>query len=378
MPELTGIALGRHVDGSHELVAASVVQGTGATMWHARQTRPGGNWTGWHPFGKPGHGDPGTPAIIEHAIDGRLEVFVTSGDQAVWHRWQTSPGSDDWSDWESLGKPGGRLAEGAVALTLRPDGQVMAVATANGTVWQASSPGRESQAHWPAWSSVGRPGDAPAIAVAAAAYSDGRVELAALAEAGESATSPTIEGNLWHRWQTGPGIDKWSDWKPLGDPGGHRAGIPVFGQNGDGRLLLFTRAADGGAWHTGQHLARDSNSWGTWEALARPVFGFGDMAVRLSDRGLLFLVATEFAGDRLWYATQADVDLNTWCPLSPLAAVPEAAPDAVAALVAPTLGINTDGRMELFVVMPAKGTLYQLSAPARGQLPSVGRSWPHP
>jgi len=34
--------------------------------------------------------------------------------------------------------------------------------------------------------------------------------------------------------------------------------------------------------------------------------------------------------------------------------------------------------MELFVVMPSKGTLYQLSAPARGQLPSVGRSWPHP
>jgi hypothetical protein len=175
-----------------------------------------------------------------------------------------------------------------------------------------------------------------------------------------------------------PGIDRWSDWKPLGDPGGHRAGIPVLGQNGDGRLLLFTRAADGGAWHTGQHLARDSNSWGTWEALARPVFGFGDMAVRLSDRGRLFLVATEFAGDRLWYATQADVDLNTWCPLSPLAAVPEAAPDSVAALIAPTRGINTDGRMELFVVMPAKGTLYQLSAPARGQLPSAGRSWPHP
>src|SRR5206468_4044920 len=122
----------------------------------------------------------------------------------------------------------------------------------------------------------------------------------------------------------------------------------------------------------------DSSSWGPWEALAQPVFGFGDMAVRLNARGLLFLVATEFAGNRLWYATQVGVDPDAWCPLSPLAVVPEVAPGAVAALIAPTLGIDSDGRMELFVVMPATGKLYQLSAPARDQLPSVGRSWPHP
>jgi hypothetical protein len=190
MPELTGIGLNMHDDGSHELVAASVAQGTGATMWHARQTSPSGSWTGWQPFGKPGHGDPGRPSIIQHARDGRLEVFVTSGDQAVWHRWQASLGPDDWSDWESLGKPGGQPAEGPVALTWLPDGQIMTVVTADGTVWQANSPGREPQAHWPAWSSLGRPGGATAIAVAAAANSDGRVELAALAEAGEAQPPP--------------------------------------------------------------------------------------------------------------------------------------------------------------------------------------------
>jgi hypothetical protein len=260
----------------------------------------------------------------------------------------------------------------------------MAVVTADGTVWQASSPGREPQAHWPAWYSLDRPGGATAMAVAAAANPDGRVELAALAEAGGSATSPTIEGNLWHRWQTDPGTDKWSDWEPLGDPGGHRAGIPVFGQSGDGRLLLFTRAADGVVWHKGQHVAGDSSSWGSWEALARPVFGFGDIDVMLqaplppSGFAPLFLVATEFAGNRLWYAKQAGLDPDAWCPLSPLAVVPEVAPGAVAALIAPTLGIDDDGRTELFVVVPATGKLYQLSAPAQGQLPSVGRSWAHP
>jgi hypothetical protein len=136
-----------------------------------------------------------------------------------------------------------------VAFTFLPDGRVMAVVTSGGTVWQASSSRQEPEAYWPGWSSLGRPGGARALAVDAATNSDSRVELAALGEAGGSATSPTMEGNLWHRWQTEPGA------------------VPRTGNR---------------------------------------------------------------------------------------------------------------RRRELFVVMRATGKLYELSAPALGQLPSVGRSWPHP
>jgi len=377
MPKLTGIALGLHDDGSLELVAASVAHGSGPTMWHAQQDGPNGDWSDWYPFGKPGRGGPGRPSLKQHE-DGRLEVFVaTGGDQAVWHRWTTGPGPDDLSDWESLGKPGGRGAEGPVALTMLADGRFMAVVTAGGRVWRATSPGPGPQAHWPAWSALGRPGGATAMAVAALENADARVEVALL---GETAIPPTGRGGkLWHRSQTGPGPDDWSGWEPLGEPGGHEAGIPVFGlQSHPGvGLHLFTPAAVGAVWHKSQHHHSDPSWSGPWEALAQPVLAFGETAVTLDTTGNVFLVATEFTGNRLWYAAQVRNDLNTWSPLSPLAMVPEA-PEDLAALITPTLHLNSDGRTQLFVVIRATGKLYQLTSPAKGELPTVGRTWPHP
>lgn len=38
--------------------------------------------------------------------DGRFEVFVETKDGEVFHAWQKSDGSGQWSAWASLGKPG--------------------------------------------------------------------------------------------------------------------------------------------------------------------------------------------------------------------------------------------------------------------------------
>ena len=348
-------------------------------MWHARQEGPNGDWSGWQPFGKPGRGKPGTPSLMQHPLTGLLEVFVaTGGDQAVWHRWQTGPGPDDWSDWESLGKPGGHGAEGPVALTVLADGRFMAIVTAGEKVWRANSPGPEPQAHWPAWSPLGRPGGATAMAVAAADNADARAQVALLGQTAGSSISPTGRGGkLWHRSQTGPAPDDWSDWKPLGKPGGHGAGIPVFRQDRGGGLRLFAPADVGAVWYKSERHHSDPSWSGPWKALGQPVLRFGEMAVTLDSDGRSFLVATEFASNRLWYAAQDGHDPNTWSPLSPLAAVPEA-PEGLAALITPTLHLGHDGRTQLFVVIRATGKLYQLTAPAKGQLPTVGRTWPHP
>jgi len=346
-------------------------------MWHAWQRGPNGDWTGWHPFGKPGHGAPERPSIIQHGLDGRLEVFVaTDGDQAVWHRWQTGPELDRWSDWESLGKPGGQEAEGPVAPVLLEDGRLTAVVTAGRRVWRATSPRAEPQAHWPAWSALGRPGGATAMAVAALSNAVGRVEVAALGQTAESSITPAeMEGNLWHRAQTGPEPDDWSDWESLGEPGGHRARRPVLGQDSGGALHLFTPASVGAVWHKEQH--RDLSWPRPWQALAQPVIEFAETAVMLDTGGRLFLVATEFASNRLWYAVQDNHHPNTWSPLSPLAAVP-VTPEDLGTLISPTLHLNDDGRAQLFVLIGATGKPYQLTAPATGQLPTVGRTWPHP
>ena len=45
------------------------------------------------------------PAVIQNA-DGRLEAFAVGNDNGLWHKWQTAPGSDTWTDWTSLGGTG--------------------------------------------------------------------------------------------------------------------------------------------------------------------------------------------------------------------------------------------------------------------------------
>ncbi len=58
-------------------------------MWHALQTDPNrDDWTGWQPFGNPGHGA-GGPAAWQRYTEGSMEVVVAGRDESVWRRWQT-------------------------------------------------------------------------------------------------------------------------------------------------------------------------------------------------------------------------------------------------------------------------------------------------
>ena len=383
MPKLTGIAVSQQNDGSLELVAASHAQGPGPTIWHTWQVAPGDEWNPWEPFGEPGTGDPGPPAMVQHAADGHLEVFtVSSGDQAVWHRRQTGPEPDKWSDWESLGQPDGDPVQGPVATTLLNNSQVMAVVIASGTLWQAVSTDSPDP-QWSAWSPFGRPDGATVLAVAIATPSDGHAELVALVEwPDDGDTTPTgNRGVLWHRRQNDPATaDDWSWWEPLTQPGGHSVpvGTPVLSVHATGLLELFTRTSDGAVWRTGRQN-RDPVSWGPWDMLVRPGYSFGDLtAATDSASSRMLLVAPTSTGNHLWYAMQSGDDPSTWSPLSPLATVPEASGQDAGALAGALLVPDSNGRMQLFVVVPTTGNAYLFSADNPGQLPTYTQSFTHP
>jgi hypothetical protein len=82
-------------DGHLELLVAD----DDGVLWHIWQQTPGGNWGGWHSFGKPPGGWPsvgilvGDPHVIANA-DGRLEAFVLDNNGALWHTWQVTPGGE--------------------------------------------------------------------------------------------------------------------------------------------------------------------------------------------------------------------------------------------------------------------------------------------
>jgi len=56
-----------------------------------------GGWSGWYSLGGVLTSD---PAVGRNA-DGRLEVFVTGTDGALWRKWQVTP-NGSWSGWALL------------------------------------------------------------------------------------------------------------------------------------------------------------------------------------------------------------------------------------------------------------------------------------
>ena len=375
MPELIRVALGANEDGRLEVVATSHDDGTSDTVWHAWQKpTPGSDWTGWHRFGKPDRGDLfNRPTTIQHARDGRLEVFVTGGNHAVWHRWQLAK-NDGWSEWNSLGKPDGQAATTSPAVTLLPDSRLAAFVTAGGTVWQTSQQQPLITSDWWTWFSLGQPGNGQAGGLALAVGPDSRLQL----------FTPELNHDgaaraVWHRYQTAPMSEDWSDWKSLGKPAGrHQPGPPVVIDSVDGRLVLLTVAEDGAVWHRSQQNAHDLDSWTSWASLGRKENGFWEVGVTMDATGRLILVATT-QSNLLWHTAQTSPDDMTWAPWAPLSTVPVPLADpSDPTLGDPTLRLNHDGRTELFVTT-WEGNLYQLRAVAAGDWGNpLGRLWPHP
>src|SRR5258708_17384399 len=107
------IAAAPNADGHLETFAF----GYSNTMWHAWQTSPGGGWSSWSSLGNPAQGSQLTKPVLTQNEDGRLEMFTSFQEFAVWHRWQTAA-NNGWSAWKSLANPatlGGPLAAPTVA-----------------------------------------------------------------------------------------------------------------------------------------------------------------------------------------------------------------------------------------------------------------------
>jgi hypothetical protein len=92
--------------------------GTG-TQFHKLQTSPGSNtWSAWTSIGKELISD---PSVIANQ-DGRLEAFAISSGNQLYHKWQTSAGSNTWSAWHSLG--GVIRSDSEVAVARNSDGRL--------------------------------------------------------------------------------------------------------------------------------------------------------------------------------------------------------------------------------------------------------------
>ncbi len=381
MPRLQNVTLGTGSDSLLELVATTSENGSGASVWRARQISSGDQWAvGWQPLGKPGRGEPSSLSVIQQRPSGRLEAFVIDDqDAAVWHSWQTDP-DEGWSDWDLLGNPGGSQARDPATLTHLPDNRVMAVVSTDGSVWHVSSPQPGPSAFWPAWTSLDYPGGTPTDVVACVAtLADDRAEVFALQIQTDVAVGFGTFGTLWHRWQKTAGGTQWSPWESLGRPHGKPVSLPTLAVHHDRRLELFATDSDRHVWHRVLQTATDPRSWSPWAPLppTGPQPGPFCLGVAQDAAGRLVLIGT--AGYAVFHAAQTAADANTWTPWSTLATVP--GPDDVAEgekLGAPAVGFNRAGLVEIFVRTMATAELHHLQATASGQLKLGPKTFPRP
>jgi len=255
---IAGPALAKNKDDRLE----AVVIGRDLTPWHAWQRSPGHDWSPWLSLKRPGGqavisrplgarpAGP-TPALARNQ-DGRLEVFVVREDFTVWHRWQRTAGGE-WSDWGSLGTRPGDGTVGPLAVGVNADERLeLFAADHDGAVWHIwqVAPNKD----WSQWKSLGKPGGHPApLGSALAKNQDGRLEVFTV----------DLDGAVWHAWQVAPNKD-WSPWRPLGSQG--RLGLAeiAVGRNADGCLVLFAVEQDSttGLWQREQ--TSPNNDWSPW------------------------------------------------------------------------------------------------------------------
>jgi len=239
--------------------------GSDNALWDNSQRSPG-VWSGWASLGGSIVGIPGAGKNA----DGRIEVFAKGTDSALWHVWQTGTG---WSGFASLG---GQVNEGAPVVGLnRGSGplnnclQVVVLAnpdpfTSHYDYLVQNSPG----GGWSGWTSFGGwQGDGSSLGQ----NQDGRLELFAI---GQNALSGS---NISHIWQNffEAATNSWSGWGSFANPPG---GIitPIAAQNADGRLEIFGVAPDGNIWHIWQVLP--NGGWSDWDTLGAPDPGIGQYA----------------------------------------------------------------------------------------------------
>ena len=215
--------------------------GRNGGVWQRVQTSPGADesWTQWAMLGNL-TGLVGRPTVTR-SIDGRLEIFVRSGDGSLWHSWQTTP-NGSWSDWTRRGD--GCTTE--VAAGLNADGRMeLFVCGVGGQVYHAYQ--RVVNGLWSGLEplQLGKLFGNPAIS----ANSDGRLEVAGRG----------LNGAIWRVNQTAPN-GGWTDWSSLG---GVLRSDPTIQRHTNGTLEIYASGLNNTAWHIWQQPGTPTG-WSAW------------------------------------------------------------------------------------------------------------------
>lgn len=243
-------------DGRLEAFGVAPSSNSPTAIYHDYQWN--GMWSGWRSLGAP----PGfiqAGPVVGINPDHRVEVFVLTSDQELWHMWQDGSPDNGWSDWVRMRTF--NLASG-VAVNKDPGGNLVVMVAADKGLYQfVSSP----TAGW-VETDLGRPPQTGQVIgnVILGRNTDGRLEVFAIGGPAIGGPESAQQDSVYRRWQLAPG-GAWSGWvlAPHCNAANAR-GISVA-NNADGRLELFTLSPTTGEYRADLcHMWQDTNQSGGW------------------------------------------------------------------------------------------------------------------
>lgn len=294
------VSLGGVIDGEPAAVTtldghlAVFGRGSDNSIWWKKQVNANGDWSvDWRSLGTPPAGILGSPAVALNAV-GAMVVFVQGGDNAIWHRWQTSRNSQTWSDWVSLG---GNVTSAPGAVLDKNGCLVVFARGTDNAIWQRWQirPNQEWSSQWHSLggATVGTP----------VATLNVEKQVVVFARGPDNA--------IWQRWQTRPYTppsaitlperEQYGSWVGTWESlGGNVSSAPAACLNADGGLVVFARGLDNSVWHRWQ-TSRNGEWSRTWESLYGDVSSAPSASLYQDGRLVAFARGTDSA---VWYRWQ--------------------------------------------------------------------------
>lgn len=275
------------------------------------------------------------PPAVGRNVDGRLEAFVLETDGTIRHKWQTCAGCGWSSGWSILGSnfdsaPAVGVEQGGAldVFALGGDGKVYHNYQTCGGCWSG-------------WSQLISGEIATSGIPVVSRNADGRLEVYIKSQA----------TGLYHAWESCAACpSQWQGWSSMGNPDGSgnvgwSDGRPAVFLDNNGYQELFANFGNPGVM-VYNHQAQPSGGWSGWQYFPRPPYFTAEPALISNPYGQMEVFAK--GNDNIMYHGWQSCNscTNSWTAWSALGSYTYAGANPYDG--APGVGMNSDGRLEVF------------------------------
>lgn len=308
--------------------------GNTGLLYQNYQTNAGGGWSGWISLG--GLCQQNSQPAVGVNYDGRLEVFVIATNGVVNHLWQKVAGSSATTNWAaftplpSYVHTANKLAVGSWANGAL---DVFVIYTNNALYCDYQlTPGGA----WSGFNSMGGTWSQDAD-IAVNNDQNGAQEVFVIGNS----------GNLYNNWQTNINSTNWNGWNDIGGTLPVNSRIAVAYNSSD-ELEFFTIGTNTACTYTYEGAPNSPTNWAAWSNLGGSwQIDTSKPFVSSDTNGNLEVFLVGHTGN-MYHNYQTSAGWSGWLELN----------GTFSQSVQPCVGVNADGRLEIFSTTGTQSALY--------------------